>query len=86
MFTSAEQFYLTNNLEKAIESLKKYLKRFPNGGSALDANFFLADSYNRTDQKEKAVPYYQFILDKDKRIIAKPDSFEDVQTFFEDSE
>ncbi len=66
MFTSAEQFYLTNNLDKAIESLKKYLERFPNGGSALDANFFLADSYNRTGQKEKAVPYYQFILDKDK--------------------
>ena len=66
MFSSAEQFYLTNNLEKAIESLEKYLERFPNGASALSANFFLADSYNRTEQKEKAVPYYQFILDKDK--------------------
>ena len=28
MFASAEQFYLTNNLEKAIESFKKYLERF----------------------------------------------------------
>ena len=66
MFASAEQFYLTNNLEKAIESLEKYLERFPNGASALHANFFLADSYNKTDQKEKAIPYYQFIMDKDK--------------------
>jgi len=66
MFASAEQFYLTGNLEKAIESLKKYLERFPNGSNALHLNFFLADSYNRTDQKEKAIPYYQFILGKDK--------------------
>ncbi|MCP4883429.1 MAG: tetratricopeptide repeat protein [Flavobacteriales bacterium] len=66
MFASAEQFYLTGNLEKAIESLKKYLERFPNGSNALHLNFFLADSYNRTDQKEKAIPYYQFILNKDK--------------------
>ena len=66
MFASAEQFYLTGNLEKAIESLKKYLERFPNGANALHSNFFLADSYSRTDQKEKAIPYYQFIMDKDK--------------------
>jgi len=66
MFASAEQFYLTGNLEKAIESLKKYLERFPNGSNALHLNFFLADSYNRTDQKQKAIPYYQFILNKDK--------------------
>ncbi len=66
MFSSAEQFYLSNNLEKAIESLVKYLDRFPNGANALSVNFFLADAYSRTNQKEKAVPYYQFILDKDK--------------------
>ena len=66
MFTSAEQFYLTNNLGKAIESLQKYLERFPSGTNALTANFFLADALSRTEQLEKAVPYYQFILDKDK--------------------
>ncbi len=66
MFASAEQFYLTNNLEKAIVSFQKYQERFPSGSNALTANFFLADALNRTDQLEKAVPYYQFILDKDK--------------------
>lgn len=85
MFTSAEQFYLTNNLGKAIESLKKYLERFPNGRSALDANFFLADSYNRTDQKEKAIPYYQFILDKDKNQYTEK-SLVNVAYFYLDQE
>lgn len=65
-FSSAEQFYLSNNLTKAIESLLKYLDRYPTGGFVLTANFFLADSYTRTDQKEKAIPFYQFILEQDK--------------------
>ena len=66
MFASAEQFYLTNNLDKAIDALEKYQERFPTGSNALTANFFLADALNRTNQLEKAVPYYQFILEKDK--------------------
>ena len=85
MFSSAEQFYLTNNLEKAIESLEKYLERFPNGASALHANFFLADSYNKTGQKEKAVPYYQFILAKDKNQYTEK-SLVNVAYFYLDQE
>lgn len=66
MFASGEQFYLTNNLGKAIESFQKYLERYPNGAHALTSNFYLADAYSRSEQKEKAIPYYQFILEKDK--------------------
>ncbi len=66
MFASAEQFYLSNNWDKAIESLGKYLERFPSGSNALVANFLMADALQKTDQLEKAIPYYQFILDKDK--------------------
>ena len=85
MFTSAEQFYLNNNLDKAIESLQKYLERFPNGSSALSANYFLADSYNRSDQKEKAIPYFQFILDKDKNQYTEK-SLVNVAYFYLDQE
>ena len=66
MFASAEQFYLSNNLTKAIESLQKYLDRYPKGAYLLTANFFLADAYTRTDQKAKAIPYYELILELDK--------------------
>ena len=66
MFASAEQFYLSNNLSKAIESLQKYLDRYPKGAYLLTANFFLADAYTRTDQKAKAIPYYELILELDK--------------------
>lgn len=85
MFASAEQFYLTNNLDKAIESLQKYQKRFPLGANALTANFFLADALTRTDQLEKAVPYYQFILDKDKNQYTEK-SLVNVASYYLDNE
>ena len=85
MFLSAEQFYLNNNLDKAIASLLKYLERFPNGANALNANFFLADAYNRSNQKEKAIPYYQFILNKDKNQYTEK-SLVNVAYFYLDQE
>ena len=66
MFTSAEQFYLTNNYNKAIEALQKYLKRFPKGIHVLSSNFYLAESYSNNKKENKALPYYQFIIDKGK--------------------
>ena len=85
MFSSAEQFYLSDNLDKSIESLKKYLERFPSGANALSANFFLADAYKRSDQLEKAIPYYQFILDKDKNQFTER-SLVNVAYFYLDQE
>jgi tetratricopeptide (TPR) repeat protein len=61
MYTSAEQFYLTGNYDKAIESFDKYLQRFPTGANALTATFYLADAYHRTGQTEESIPYYERI-------------------------
>ncbi|WKK66159.1 tetratricopeptide repeat protein [Lutimonas zeaxanthinifaciens] len=66
MFASAEQFYLSNNLEKSVESFQKYLDRFPAGSNALTAHFYQADALSRLNQDEKAIPHYQFILEKEK--------------------
>lgn len=66
MFASAEQFYLGNNLEKSVESFQKYLDRFPTGSNALTAHFYQADALSRLNEDEKAIPHYQFILDKEK--------------------
>ena len=85
MFASAEQFYLSNNLIKAIESFEKYLERYPNGANALNSNYFLADAYDRSGQKEKAIPYDQFIIDKDKNEYTER-SLIRVSTFYMDQE
>jgi tetratricopeptide (TPR) repeat protein len=85
MFSSAEQFYLSNNLSKAIESLQKYLDRYPKGAYALTANFFLADAYTRSAQKAKAIPYYESILELDKNQFTEK-SLVSVAYFYLDEE
>jgi tetratricopeptide (TPR) repeat protein len=51
----------------------------------LTANFFLADAYNRSGALEKAVPYYQFILEKDKNDYTEK-SLVSVATYFLEEE
>lgn len=66
LFESAEKQYLSNNTKKAIDSFQKYLKRFPNGIHSLTANYYLADSFERDKQSQKAIVHYQYIIDKNR--------------------
>ncbi len=66
MFASAEQFYLTNQFKKSIDAFQKYLKRFPNGINALVSNFYLGESLSKNGREEEAIPYYKFVLEKQK--------------------
>ena len=85
MFDSAEQFYLTNNLEKSIQSFEKYIARFPNGPNSLAANYYLADAYHRSGQTEKAIPYYQKILEIDNNQFTEKSQVK-VATYYMDHE
>ncbi len=66
MFASAEQFYLTNQFKKSIDAFQKYLKRFPNGINTLVSNFYLAESLSKNNKDDEAIPYYKFIIEKQK--------------------
>jgi tetratricopeptide (TPR) repeat protein len=66
LFESAEKQYLSDNLKKAQEGFQKYLKRFPEGMHALEANYYLADTYIRTKDPDKALKHYQFVLDRNR--------------------
>jgi TolA-binding protein len=61
VFEAAELSYMESNCEKAAPSLKNYLHKFPKAISALKANYYLADCYNRSEQYDSAVVYYQAI-------------------------
>ncbi len=63
-YESAENKFLENNAEKAIEGFTKYIAAFPNGLHALKANFYLAQSLSKTNQTEKATQYYQYVVDQ----------------------
>ncbi|MDG2194466.1 MAG: tetratricopeptide repeat protein [Polaribacter sp.] len=61
MYEAAENKFLENNTEKAIDGFTKYVARFPEGLHALKANFYAAQLLSKSNQPEKALPYYQFV-------------------------
>ena len=63
-YEAAENRFLENNTEKAIEGFTKYVTTFPNGLHALKSNFYLAQLLSKTNQKEKAAQYYKFVVDQ----------------------
>lgn len=86
MYASAEQFYLANDPEKAIPALEKYLERFPSGSNALNANFYLAEAYRNTGQKDKAMARYQVLLDKENNAYTERALVQTAQYYLEEEQ
>tara|TARA_B100000787_G_scaffold170137_1_gene164261 strand:+ start:5831 stop:8860 length:3030 start_codon:yes stop_codon:yes gene_type:complete len=61
-YESAENKFLANDVQKAIEGFKKYIKAFPQGLHALKANFYLAQLLTKTNLQEKAIQNYQYVI------------------------
>lgn len=61
-YESAENKFLANEPNKAIIGFQKYLQSFPNGLHALKANFYLAQLLIKTEQKQEAIPNYQYVV------------------------
>lgn len=57
-FNTAEQIYIAGNYNQAVNYLRKYLSDYPDGARRGDATFYLADSYRRLGEKEKACECY----------------------------
>ena len=57
-FNTAEQLYLAGNHQQAIPTLRKYLEDYPDAADRAQAEFYLAEAYNATGEKERAVEYY----------------------------
>lgn len=64
-YEAAENKFLENNTEKAIEGFTKYANNHPNGLHALKANFYLAQLLSKTNQHEKATTYYSYVVNQD---------------------
>ena len=58
-FSSAEQLYLSEDYTKALGTLQHYLERYPEATYAAKANFYLAECFRQTGNKEQAMDYYQ---------------------------
>jgi len=65
-YLAAEKPYLENNPQMAKPRLEKYINDFPNGIYALNANFYLAQILYNSEQKENSLPYYEFIISRER--------------------
>ena len=63
-YEAAENKFLENNTEKAIEGFTKYVNNHPNGLHALKANFYLAQLLSKTNLNDKAELFYKYVVDQ----------------------
>jgi tetratricopeptide (TPR) repeat protein len=61
-FEQAEELYMKKNYEKAIQSFTSYLEQFVPARFELQASYYIAESYERTDQYEKAAAAYEKVV------------------------
>ena len=65
-YEAAQKQFAQNKTEAAIKSFESYLKQFPNGLHALEANFYLAQSYYGKGEKDTSIGYYSFVASKER--------------------
>ncbi|MCB0457191.1 MAG: tetratricopeptide repeat protein [Flavobacteriaceae bacterium] len=65
-YQAAEQPYLENKPSQAISRFEGYLKDFPNGAHTLHAHFYLAQLYFTEAKAEKAIPHYEWVVNKER--------------------
>jgi len=63
-YRSAEQVYMNEGCDNAIELFRKYLDRFTNGNFALNAHFYMADCLERQGSVDQALEHYQYVIDQ----------------------
>ncbi|MCF8320627.1 MAG: tetratricopeptide repeat protein [Flavobacterium sp.] len=63
-FEAAEKQFLQNNTKQAISGFISYISKFQNGNHALNANFYLAQSYYADGLEANAVANYEYVISK----------------------
>jgi TolA-binding protein len=63
-YQEAEVQFNNGNFPGAQQKFEDYLKRFPDGKYALDANFYKSEMYASQKNWEKAVVGYEYVADK----------------------
>ncbi len=63
-FESANKQQLDGKNEAAIKGYENYIRQFPNGLHAMNANFNLAQIYFTKGNQDKALNHYQYVADR----------------------
>lgn len=63
-FSTAEAHYMSGDCTKAIESLREYIREYPQGYASITANFYLADCLLRGRDSVSAVEPLELVVDR----------------------
>ncbi len=63
LFEKAYTYYKNRNFDKAIETFKEYLKKFPDGRWIGQAYYWIGESYFNQKKYEEAILNYQKLID-----------------------
>lgn len=63
-YVIAQSAYNSQNYDNALRGFDSYLKKFPDGKYAVEANFMLANVYNTRKDFKQALTYYNAVADK----------------------
>nr|WP_314896471.1 tetratricopeptide repeat protein [uncultured Flavobacterium sp.] len=61
-YEAAEKQFQQNNTKQAITGFSGYVSKFPRGIHALQANYYLAQSYFSEGSESKSIPNYEFVI------------------------
>lgn len=63
-YESAEMQYLSGNKEKTIASFQAYLNEFDQPLFALNAHFYLAETYLRNNQPDSSLHHFEYVAER----------------------
>jgi len=63
-FETAKNHYYSLNYNKTIEAFEAFIAEYPKSAKVSEARYFIAESYYRLEQTDKALEYYNELLAK----------------------
>ncbi len=70
-YTAAENVYMKNDCDKAVNMFNNYLEKFPAGGFILNTHYYMADCYYRNNNFDKALPLFEYVINKPKNTFTE---------------
>jgi len=65
-YIAAENFYLNNDCQSAIDAFEKYIRKFENGAFILNANFYKAECEYQLQNYSEALTGYEYVINSPK--------------------
>ncbi|MCU0429811.1 MAG: tetratricopeptide repeat protein [Cytophagaceae bacterium] len=61
-FESARNLFFSEKYSKSLTAFQQYMKKYPESSNALEARYYLAESYYQTNNKEKARQEFELVV------------------------